>query len=240
MIMDKKVLVVDDDRKLQILLVKYLESYGFKTQTVANGESVMRSLRKDTPDIIVLDIMLGNENGLDILKEIRKQSTIPIIMLTAKGEETDRIVGLELGADDYLPKPFNPRELLARLNSVLRRSTGDRPSGAQESLNKRTVCGAFSLNTDKRTLSVHDQEVSLSSTEYRIIRTLIRSPNRVYSRDELMNIARGKDFMAFDRSIDVHISNLRNKINDISPELKKQIKTVWGIGYMLEEESETQ
>jgi two-component system, OmpR family, phosphate regulon response regulator OmpR len=236
--MDKTVLIVDDDRKLQILLVKYLESYGFKTFAVADSESVMRSLRNDAPDMIVLDIMLGRENGLDILKEIRKQSTVPVIMLTAKGEETDRIVGLELGADDYLPKPFNPRELLARLNSVLRRSAGDGNTRPEASVVKKIVCGGFTLNTDKRSLFLDDQEISLSTTEYRIVRTLIQNPNRVYSRDELMNIARGKDFMAFDRSIDVHISNLRNKINEVSPDLKKQIKTVWGTGYMLEEDGE--
>ncbi len=237
--MDRTVLIVDDDRKLQILLVKYLESYGFKAITVANSESVMRSLRSDAPDIIVLDIMLGRENGLDILKEIRKQSSVPVIMLTAKGEETDRIVGLELGADDYLPKPFNPRELLARLNSVLRRSAGDN-NQVHSTTTGNLVCGGFELNTDKRTLLIRNKEITLSTTEYRIIRTLIQNPNRVYSRDELMNIARGKDFMAFDRSIDVHISNLRNKISEVAPELKKQIKTVWGTGYMLEDEGETE
>ena len=234
--MDKKVLIVDDDTKLQALLVKYLESYGFKTLLTADSESVMRILRTDFPDIIILDIMLGRENGLDILKEIRKQSVVPIIMLTAKGEETDRIVGLELGADDYLPKPFNPRELLARMNSVLRRSTSEPGGGKEPDHPAQLSCAGFVLNTDKRTLLVQGEEISLSSTEFCIIKALIQSPNRVFTRDELMNIARGKDFMAFDRSIDVHISNLRNKISIIAPDLKKQIKTVWGIGYMLEEE----
>ena len=235
--MNKTVLLVDDDTKLQNLLVKYLESYGFKTITVADNQAVMRSLRLDAPDIIILDIMLGHENGLDILKEIRKLSSIPVVMLTAKGEETDRIIGLELGADDYLPKPFNPRELLARINSVLRRSvTENREVIAAE--NKAQVsCGEFVLNTDKRVLFINTREISLSSTEYRIIRAMIKSPNRVFSRDELLNIARGKDFMAFDRSIDVHISNLRTKISKVSPDLKKCIKTVWGIGYMLEEDN---
>ncbi|MCG8334865.1 MAG: response regulator [Proteobacteria bacterium] len=233
--MEKKVLIVDDDTKLQLLLVKYLESYGFQAVQVADSESVMKSLRVDAPDIIILDIMLGRENGLDILKEIRKQSAIPVIMLTAKGEETDRIVGLELGADDYLPKPFNPRELLARMNSVLRRSNADAVA-EEEDDQPHLSSGEFRLNTDKRVLFVKNQEITLSSTEYHIIQALIRSPNRVFSRDELMNIARGKDFMAFDRSIDVHISNLRTKISKIAPDLKKNIKTVWGIGYMLEEE----
>lgn len=234
--MDKTVLIVDDDTKLQVLLIKYLESYGFRALQVADSESVMKSLRVDLPDIIILDIMLGRENGLDILKEIRKQSSVPVIMLTAKGEEADRIVGLELGADDYLPKPFNPRELLARMNSVLRRSTST--GAADEGTDEKTAlsCAGMRLNMDKRVLVVHEKEISLSSTEFHIIRALLKAPNRVFSRDELMNIARGKDFMAFDRSIDVHISNLRNKISNIDPELKKRIKTVWGIGYMLEEE----
>ncbi len=235
--MDKTVLLVDDDTKLQILLVKYLESYGFKTITTANSQSVMRSLRADTPDIIILDIMLGNENGLDILKEIRKLSSIPVIMLTAKGEETDRIVGLELGADDYLPKPFNPRELLARMNSVLRRSNADNQTSSSIEGQAQIASSEFILNTDKRVLFINDKEITLSSTEYRIIRAMIKSPNRVFSRDDLLNIARGKDFMAFDRSIDVHISNLRTKISKVSSDSKKRIKTVWGIGYMLEEDN---
>lgn len=233
--MDKTVLLVDDDTKLQMLLIKYLESYGFKTLAVADGQSVMRSLKSDTPDIIILDIMLGNENGLDILKEIRKVSLIPVVMLTAKGEETDRIIGLELGADDYLPKPFNPRELLARLNSVLRRSTNDNSKGNSVSQPTQMVSEEYVLNTEKRVLIINKTELSLSTTEYRIIKAMVKSPNRVFSRDELLNIARGKDFMAFDRSIDVHISNLRTKIGKISETSKKRIKTVWGIGYMLEE-----
>ncbi len=230
-------MIVDDDRKLQLLLVKYLESYGFNTLTMADSESVMRSLRADSPDIVILDIMLGRENGLDILKLIRNQSAIPVIMLTAKGEDTDRIVGLELGADDYLAKPFNPRELLARINSVLRRSSSSKDQVKLNESRLHVSCGPFALNTDKRTLVIQDRDITLSSTEYRIIKALIENPDRVFSRDELMNIARGKDFMAFDRSIDVHISNLRTKIGKISNELKKKIKTVWGIGYMLEEES---
>lgn len=235
--MDKKVLIVDDDIKLRMLLEKYLESYGFEIIMSKDSESAMRSLRVDVPDIIILDIMLGRENGLDILKEIRKQSSVPVIMLTAKGEDTDRIVGLELGADDYLPKPFNPRELLARINSVLRRSNSEAVSDEPEIDVVTLEYGALKLNTQKRVLVVDQKEIILSSTEYQIIQALIQNPNRVYSRDELMNIARGKDFMAFDRSIDVHISNLRNKIAKISPSLKKCIKTVWGIGYMLEEEN---
>ncbi|MCP4750309.1 MAG: response regulator [Proteobacteria bacterium] len=234
--MEKKVLIVDDDAKLRSLLVKYLEGYGFKTSTLADGSMVLQTIETESPDIVILDIMLGNENGLDVLKDIRRHQSVPVVMLTAKGEETDRIVGLELGADDYLPKPFNPRELLARMNSVLRRSTLDTKSGVETGEKSLLHSGELVLNTAKRILLVGEKEIALSSTEYRIIRALMTHPNTVYSRDELMNIARGKDFMAFDRSIDVHISNLRAKIEAVSPDLKKRIKTVWGTGYMLEEE----
>ncbi len=228
-------MIVDDDAKLRSLLVKYLEGYGFITQTLADGSEVLQTLRVEAPDIVILDVMLGRENGLDILKEIRQQSAIPVIMLTAKGEDTDRIVGLELGADDYLPKPFNPRELLARMNSVLRRSETGKKGGLDKDAKNHLVSGDLVLNTAKRSLTVGETEIEISSTEYRILKVLLKYPNTVFSRDELMNIARGKDFMAFDRSIDVHISNLRHKISAVSPELKKKIKTVWGIGYMLEE-----
>jgi len=225
--MVKKILIVDDDAKLRSLLVKYLNSYGFETLTLASGAGVQKTIQEERPDLVILD-------GLEILKEIRGRSRIPVIMLTAKGEETDRIVGLELGADDYLPKPFNPRELLARMNSVLRRS----PSQPAENLSndKETVLavGGFRLNTQKQRLIIEGREIELSTTEYRMMKSLLTSPNRIFSRDELMNIARDKEFMAFDRSIDVHISNLRHKIALISEEMKKKIKTVWGTGYMLE------
>ena len=234
--MEKKALIVDDDAKLRSLLATYLEEYGFKTLTLADGSRVIKTLSIKFPDIVILDIMLGNENGLDILKEIRKKSSIPVIMLTAKGEDTDRIIGLEIGADDYLAKPFNPRELLARINSVLRRSNATKKSKPETDSSRQSSSGELILNTAKRMFLINKTEISLSLTEYRIIHTLIKNPNTVYSRDDLMNIARGKDFMAIDRSIDVHISNLRAKIDAISPGLKNRIKTVWGTGYMLEED----
>ncbi len=234
--MEKKVLIVDDDTKLRSLLVKYLEGYGFETSTLADGSAVLNTIEVEKPGLVILDIMLGRENGLDILKEIRRKSSVPVIMLTAKGEDTDRIVGLELGADDYLAKPFNPRELLARMNSVLRRSSDGLESGLDKEEKALLKAGGLVLNTAKRTLVVDGTEAVLSSTEYQMLKALMTHPNTVFSRDELMNMARGKDFLAFDRSIDVHISNLRAKIGAISPEMKKRIKTVWGTGYMLEEE----
>jgi len=160
---------------------------------------------------------------------------IPVIMLTAKGEAADRIVGLELGADDYLPKPFDPRELLARIKAVLRRGLQTEEEAAgDESL--VINAGGLALNRAKQTLTVEDKEVELSSTEYKILEALMAHPNTVLSRDRLLNLARGRDFMAFDRSVDVHISKLRAKL-DAYPRFRKIIKTVWGTGYMFVDES---
>ncbi len=234
MIDGKKILIVDDDAKLRSLLVKYLKSYGFEALTLASGVKVHQTIQEETPDLVILDVMLGRENGLEILKEIRGQSHVPVIMLTAKGEETDRIVGLELGADDYLPKPFNPRELLARMTSVLRRSRQQAADDISKELDGEITIGGFCLNTHKQSLTIEGKEIELSTTEFRMMKSMMTSPNRIFSRDELMTIARDKEFMAFDRSIDVHISNLRHKIAPISEEMKKKIKTVWGTGYMLE------
>ena len=229
--MSEKVLLVDDDEKLLKLLREYLEDYGYKVHTLGNGSTVVQTLREETPDIVILDIMLPKKDGLEVLREIRKEFSLPVIMLTAKGEDADRIVGLELGADDYLPKPFNPRELLARMRAVMRRLVPRDKAGAGEEKALRIEAGGLVLNKAKQTLLVEDAEVELSSTEYKILEVLMENPNRVLSRDELMNRARGRDFMAFDRSIDVHISKLRSKLETL-PRSPKRIKTVWGTGYM--------
>ena len=175
------------------------------------------------------------KDGLDVLREIRMTFAIPVIMLTAKGEAADRIVGLELGADDYLPKPFDPRELLARIKAVLRRGlpTEEEAAGDESLI---INAGGLALNRAKQTLMVEDKEVELSSTEYKILEALMAHPNTVLSRDRLLNLARGRDFMAFDRSVDVHISKLRAKL-DANPRFRKIIKTVWGTGYMFVDES---
>jgi two-component system phosphate regulon response regulator OmpR len=232
--MNNKVLLVDDDEKLRKLVTEYLEGFQFQVHSLSDGLSVLETLRSVSPDIVVLDIMLPGKDGLDVLKEIRAEHTVPVIMLTAKGEDADRIVGLELGADDYLPKPFNPRELLARVKAVLRRPPHlDDEEGAEH---KRAVIrvGGLSLSGAKQTLLVEDKEVALSTTEYKVLEALMRRPNVVMSRDQLMSLARGRDFMAFDRSIDVHISKLRAKLAPF-PTYKHCIKTVWGTGYMFVE-----
>jgi two-component system phosphate regulon response regulator OmpR len=229
--MSERVLLVDDDERLLKLLREYLEDYGFQVHTLADGSTVIQTLRKESPDIVILDIMLPKKDGLEALREIRKEFSLPVIMLTAKGEDADRIVGLELGADDYLPKPFNPRELLARMRAVMRRVAPRDTAEAGEQKALRIEAGGLVLNKAKQTLVKGGMEVELSSTEYKILEVLMENPNRVLSRDELMNRARGRDFMAFDRSIDVHISKLRSKLETLrlSP---KRIKTVWGTGYM--------
>lgn len=227
--MAEKVLLVDDDKKLRNLLKEYLEGYGYRVLTLVDGSAVPETIKKESPDIVILDVMMPVKDGLDVLREIRMTFAIPVIMLTAKGEATDRIVGLELGADDYLPKPFDPRELLARIKAVLRRGLPTEEAAGDESL--IINAGGLALNRAKQTLMVEDKEVELSSTEYKLLEALMAHPNTVLSRDRLLNLARGRDFMAFDRSVDVHISKLRAKL-DAYPRFRKIIKTVWGTGYM--------
>lgn len=229
--MDNKILIIDDDEKLCKLLKVYLEENGFHVLSLPDGSEALRTIGNESPDIIILDVMLPEIDGLDILKEIRRTFQIPIIMLTAKGEDTDRIVGLELGADDYLPKPFNPRELLARIRAIMRRSVAEGGDGTEIDSNNLIRVGELNLNRAKQSVLIKDKAVELSSTEYKILEVLMKNPNTILSRDQIMNLARGRDFMAFDRSIDVHISKLRAKL-ETDPRSPQRIKTVWGTGYM--------
>ena len=233
--MAEKVLLIDDDEKLRKLIKEYLEGYGYQVATLPDGLVVLETITKESPDIVILDIMLPKKDGLDVLKEIRMNFSVPVIMLTAKGEAADRIVGLELGADDYLPKPFDPRELLARMKAVLRRGTPTEKARKEKHDDIYIRAGGLVLNRAKQIISIEDQEVALSSTEFKILEALMTRPNTVLSRDQLMNLARGRDFMAFDRSIDVHISKLRAKL-DAYPGYNEVIKTVWGTGYMFVDE----
>jgi two-component system phosphate regulon response regulator OmpR len=231
--MENRALIVDDDAKLRKLLREYLEGNGFRVITLSDGSKVLDCIEAESPDILILDIMLPGKNGLDVLREIRQKSKVPVIMLTAKGEDADRIVGLELGADDYLPKPFNPRELLARMKAVMRRSLQEASNETLPSREENVIeAGGLSLNKSKQNVLVDNKEVELSSTEYKILEALMSHPNVILSRDQIMNFARGRDFMAFDRSIDVHISKLRSKL-EMDPRSPKRIKTIWGSGYML-------
>ncbi len=229
--MGNKVLIIDDDEKLRKLLKEYLEDNGFKVVVLADGSDVRKILQRESPKMVILDIMLPGRDGLEVLKEIRKDHTMPVIMLTAKGDPTDRIVGLELGADDYLPKPFNPRELLARMKAVLRRTGPEERDSTRKIEETLLKVGGVTLNRAKQTVVIGGKELELSSTEFKILEVLMRHPNIVFSRDQLMDLARGRDFMAFDRSIDVHISKLRAKLEP-DPRSPVRIKTVWGTGYM--------
>lgn len=228
--MKRKILIIDDDAKLQELLRTYLSDNGFTVASKFDGNDVMNAIVAEEPDVILLDIMLPGKDGLEALRDIRRANTVPVIMLTAKGDDTDRIVGLELGADDYLPKPFNPRELLARVRAVMRRAPGSDAVQQSPAFDSRVRAGGLTLNPDALTLETDRQKIDLSKTEFRIMETLMRHPDRVFSRDDIMNAARGRDAIAFERSIDVHISKLRAKVESLTGE-RDRIKTVWGTGY---------
>lgn len=229
--MSNKILIIDDDMKLRNLLREYLEGYDHEVLTLGDSLKALQMIQAVSPDMVILDIMMPRKDGLEVLREIRAVSPVPVIMLTAKGEDADRIVGLELGADDYLPKPFNPRELLARMKAVWRRL--DRSDSVTSVKEKVTKLKAGGLILDQARLTVHsgEKEIVLSSTEYRILEILMKNANKVLSRDQLMNMAQGKDYMVFDRSIDVHISKLRSKL-ETDPRSPQRIKTIWGTGYM--------
>jgi len=229
--MNKNILIIDDDLKLIQLLTEYLEQHHFKISYLLDSRHSLETIGDKTPDLIILDYMMPGKDGLEVLRDIRSRHDLPVIMLTARGDDTDKIVGLELGADDYLAKPFNPRELLARIKAILRRQT--MPFSSQKDDHILQVDNLV-LNRDAHTIEVNGRCMDLSTTEFNILNVLMKNPNRVLSRDQIMNMAKGKDFMAFDRSIDIHISKLRSKI-EINPASPKRIKTVWGSGYMFTE-----
>ncbi|WP_432737851.1 response regulator [Maridesulfovibrio sp. FT414] len=224
-----QILIVDDDAKLRELLTQYLEGYGYSVSTLHSGEGILDEIRENRPEIIILDIMMPVKDGLEVLRDLRPHSNIPVIMLTAKGEDTDRIVGLELGADDYISKPFNPRELLARIKAVLRRST-DPIRLASPAAGQIKVAGMI-LHVAHQKLEIDGESLELSSTEFKLLKALMENPGRPLTRDSLMTSVWGKDFNAFDRSIDVHISKLRAILKPY-PDHESRIRTVWGTGYM--------
>ena len=229
--MEIKVLIIDDDAKLRDLVSEYLRGYGFNIFHHDDGRGVMSAIDQVRPDLILLDLMLPGIDGMEVLREIRTKFHTPVIMLTAKGEETDRIVGLELGADDYISKPFNPRELLARIKAVMRRYNQEVAEQKNFPTEHMITSGGITLNPSTMVIEYMGRTEDLSKTEFRIMEALMKNPNTVLSRDSIMNIARGRDFIAFDRSIDVHVSKLRYKLENICSD-KNRIRTVWGTGYM--------
>ncbi|KAG6333374.1 hypothetical protein ID866_5709 [Astraeus odoratus] len=226
-----KILVVDDDMRLRALLERYLTEQGFQVRSVANAEQMDRLLTRESFHLMVLDLMLPGEDGLSICRRLRSQSNpMPIIMVTAKGEEVDRIVGLEIGADDYIPKPFNPRELLARIRAVLRRQANELP-GAPSQEEAVIAFGKFKLNLGTREMFREDEPMPLTSGEFAVLKALVSHPREPLSRDKLMNLARGREYSAMERSIDVQISRLRRMVEE-DPAHPRYIQTVWGLGYV--------
>lgn len=226
------ILIVDDHREIRELVSRVLTRDGFRVSAAADGKSMRKILADARIDLILLDLMLPGEDGLSICRAVRAQSAVPIIMLTAKGEEIDRVIGLEMGADDYLAKPFGSRELIARIRAVLRRSRVDMAVVPDEPAPKRYRFDRWQLQTESRDLLRDDGvSVPLSTGEYDLLLAFVDRPQRVLSRDQLLDLARGRSAAAFDRSIDTQVSRLRKKLerDPVDPQL---IKTIWGGGYM--------
>ncbi|MFM2280031.1 MAG: hypothetical protein RLZZ444_2262 [Pseudomonadota bacterium] len=222
-----EVLIIDDDTRLSAMLADYLQSAGFKTRTAATGDLGLQEIARRSPDAVILDVMLPDHDGFEICRRIRAGSSLPILMLTAKGEETDRIVGLELGADDYVPKPFSPRELAARLKAVLRRSNPQDSQSPQDILR----FGRLEIDRGQRVVRVNGEEKTLTGYQFSLLLTLAEHPGRVLSREKLMDLTKGEELEAFDRSIDVHVSRIRAAI-EADPKHPRRIITLRGAGYL--------
>ena len=224
----RKILVVDDDTKTVDLVKPYLERDGHSVITAYDGPSALKSFREKQPNLVVLDVMLPGLNGVEICRTLRSESDVPIIMLTARTRDEDKLTGLDTGADDYVTKPFSPGELAARVRAIFRRLPAER--GPAEIRH-----GAFYLNYPKREVQLNGKKLALTSVEFKILATFLREPGRVFDRMEIIDKAFGYDFESFDRAIDVHIFNLRRKIEP-DPKHPRYIKTVYGAGYKLSEE----
>jgi two-component system, OmpR family, response regulator len=225
------ILIVDDDRDIRTLLQDYLETNGYRTHGAGDGAAMWKLLDNTKPDLIVLDLNLPGEDGLTLCRKLRAHSTLPVIMLTARSEPLDRILGLEMGADDYLPKPFEPRELLARIRSVLRRSNNAAASGVEKASRIRFSNWVLDL-TARHLVNPQGTVIMLSGAEFRLLKVFLEHPNRVLNRDQLLNLTQGRDADPFDRSIDIQISRLRQKLGE-DARLPQIIKTVRNGGYVL-------
>lgn len=226
-----RILIIDDDSRLRSLLLRYLGEQGFTVKAAIDGSEMDKALALNRYHLLVLDLMLPNEDGLSILRRLRGAGeNVPVILLTAKGDEIDRIIGLEMGADDYLPKPFNPRELVARIHAILRRK-GTQPVGAPQTEEKIVTFGVYELNLATRALSKSGVPIALTTGEFALLKTLVTHPHHPLSRDKLMELARGRNHDPFDRAIDVQISRLR-KLIEADLAHPRFIQTVWGHGYV--------
>ena len=227
----RKILVVDDERKIVDIVRAYLEKDGYKVLAAYDGKAALDLARREAPDLIVLDLMLPEISGWDVCRILRAESSVPIIMLTARDEDTDKIVGLELGADDYVPKPFNPKELVARVRAVLRRT--------EKVPDKRKTIefGDLAINLERHEARISGTLVELTPTEFELLRVLAESPGRVYSRLQLLDKALGETWEGYERTIDSHVKNLRKKIEP-DPDRPRYVVTVRGVGYKLGEEAD--
>jgi DNA-binding response OmpR family regulator len=226
----ERILIVDDDRDLRELLEQYLGQQGYRTASVGDGAAMETWLARNQPDLIILDLMLPGDDGLTLAHRLRARGSCPVIMLSARGEEIDRVVGLEVGADDYLAKPCSPRELLARIRAVLRRARRTLPP-SEEDAGRVFRFGPYRLDLQTHHLTRDGHEVGLTAGDYALLRVFVENQNRVLARDQLLDLLRGYDRTPFDRSIDVRIARLRRKIED-DPSAPVFIRTVWGEGYM--------
>lgn len=223
--MKEKILIIDDDEKLNSLLSDYLIKFGFHPLSADHPNQGLKILKEEEPNLVILDIMLPDMDGFEVCKIIRKESNIPIIMLTARGDLTDRVVGLEIGADDYLAKPFEPRELVARIQSVLRRA--DHPKKNETHL----VFGGLDINLENHNVMLDGQPLELTSTEFELLTLFVKHPGKVLDRDKIMDWVSGIEWESYNRSVDVLVSRLRQKLRD-DPKHPVYLKTIWGTGYL--------
>jgi DNA-binding response OmpR family regulator len=226
----RTILVVDDERRIVDVARDYLEHAGFEVVTAGDGRSALESAKARMPDLVVLDLGLPGMDGLDVARELRRDSDVPIVMLTARDDELDRVLGLELGADDYVTKPFSPRELVARVRAVLRRGER-RPTAADE----RMHVGAVTIDPARMQVSVGEQAVELTPTEFQLVATLAGQPGRIFTRSQLLDAIHGVAFESYERAIDTHVKNLRRKLEP-DPRNPRYVLTVYGVGYRFADE----
>ena len=222
----KTILVVDDESKIVQLARDYLEHAGFAVRTASDGPTALASVRADKPDLVILDLGLPDMDGLDVTRTLRQDSSVPIIMLTARAEETDKLVGLELGADDYITKPFSPKELVARVRAVLRRLDASRANAGAEMIRAADIA----LDVPRMRVTIAERAVELTATEFQLLATLAREPGRIFTRAQLLDAVRGVAFESYERAIDAHIKNIRRKIEP-NPREPRYILMVYGVGY---------
>ncbi len=228
--MSKKILIVDDEKKIVSVVRGYLEQAGFGVVTASNGKQALIVFRHEKPDLVLLDLNMPEMDGLDVTRTLRKESAVPIIMLTARVEETDRLIGLELGADDYILKPFSPREVVARARAVLRRVEGETTTA------QILTAGELTLDLIKHSAIKGTQSIELTPTEFDLLATLMQNPGRTFTRMQLLDRVQGETYEGYERTIDAHVKNLRQKIGD-DPQSPRYILTVFGVGYKLAEDA---